>query len=159
MFVHVLDNVLKATETTVSFQQELWRNIARPWWVEPAAATPTPSPEPGPVAGPTETITEEAWPVQFEAFHKKWTRSMDDLLSRHHATLDAQYEEGLKAIRGAFRAGRSRTPAELRRGVESVWKEGIASIKGLTEQQLDEFRAASEAWFEAVARVMPPVND
>ena len=90
MFDQALDNLRKATETTMQFQQEMFRQ-----WVQTCAKMP---------GVPTQGLRFGKDSVnQVEAFQKQWVEGITGLLNKHRETLDAQYQAGVRTIEEAFR--------------------------------------------------------
>lgn len=142
MFDQVLDNFRKSTETTIQFQQEVFRQWSRLW--EQAS---------GASKSPTAAFGDPgAWVGQFHEFQQYMASSVTELLKKHKETLDAQYEAGVRAIEDAFRVAEAKDPAQFRRLTEELWRHSYDCLRTVVEDQMRELRAASEAFSQAASK-------
>jgi hypothetical protein len=141
MFDQALDNLRKATESTVKFQQEMFRQ-----WVQKCAELP---------GVPTQGASfDEDSLDQIQAFQKQWLEGLTGLLTKHRETLDAQYKAGIRTIEEAFRATDSKDPERFRKLVEELWRQNFDCLKTVIESQLRDYQATAEKGFEAVSKGM-----
>jgi len=142
MFDQVLDNFRKASESTIQFQQEMFRQWSRQWAQAPGVSKTASAPfaDPG------------AWAEQFHEFQTYWAKSVTELLKKHKDTLDAQYETGVKTIEDAFRVADAKDPAQYRRLTEELWRHSFDCLKTVVEDQMREFQTMSERFSEAVSK-------
>jgi hypothetical protein len=141
MFDQALDNLRKATEATMQFQQEMFRQ-----WVQKCAEMPG---VPTPAAPFGKDFVE-----QIHAFQKQWAEGVTGLLNKHRETLDAQYQAGIRTIEETFRATDAKDPERFRKLVDELWRQSFECLKTMIESQLREYQAAAEKGFEAVSKGM-----
>jgi len=142
MFDQVLDNFHKATESTIQFQQEMFRQWSRQWAQAPGVSKTATAPfgDPG------------AWAAQFHDFQKYWAKSVTELVKKHKETLDAQYESGVRTIEDAFRAADAKDPAQYRRLTEELWRHSFDCLKTVLEDQMRQFQTMSETFTAAASK-------
>jgi len=142
MFDQVLDNFRKATESTIQLQQEMFRQWSRQWAQTPGVSEKA-----------TATFADPgAWAEQFDEFQKYWAKSVTELLKKHKATLDAQYESGVRTIADAFRVADAKDPAQYRRLTEELWRHSFDCLKTVVEDQMREFQTMSETFSAAASK-------
>jgi DNA anti-recombination protein RmuC len=139
MFDQALDNLRKATEATMQFQQEMFRQ-----WVQKCAEMPS-VPTQGALFG-KESVD------QVRAFQKQWVEGFTGLLNKHRETLDAQYEAGVRTIDEAFRSMDSRDPERFRKLAEELWRQSFDCLRTVIESQIRDYQTAAEKGFEAVSK-------
>jgi hypothetical protein len=142
MFEQVLDNFRRASESTIQFQQEMFRQWNRQW-TQATGVSKTASAaytDPG------------AWAEQFREFQKYWAKSVTDLLRKHKDTLDAQYESGVQAIEDAFKLADAKDPEHYRRLTEELWRHSFDCLKTVVQDQMREFQTMSETFSDAAAK-------
>jgi hypothetical protein len=135
MFDQILDTWRKATESTIQFQQDLYRQ-----WVQVLSV-----PNPGATSG-------SGWADQARASQKKWAETLTDLLTKHRETLDTQYRAGIRIIEDAFRVTEAKNPEQFRKLTEELWRQSLDCLKTVSEAQLRNFQAAVEKGIEAVSQ-------
>jgi len=138
----VFDNFRKATESTIEFQHEMFRQWNRQWAQAPGVSKMVGAPfaDPG------------AWAEQFHEFQNYWAKSVTELLKKHKDTLDAQYETGVRTIEDAFRVADAKDPAQYRRLTEELWRHSFDCLKTMVEDQMREFQTMSETFSEAASK-------
>ena len=140
MFEQIQDTVLKATETTAQFQQEMIRFWSQPWVQAPegpAAAAPAPA------AGLTE---------QVRALPKLCAPSVTEALHKHRAALDARYRFGIGILENTLRVGQARDPGQFCKLTEDLCRHGAEGIKTLAEARMRDVQAALTKGFEVASR-------
>jgi hypothetical protein len=135
MLDQVFDNFRKASETTLQMQQEMFKQWVSQW----PTATATPA-------------TATAWVEQAQVFQKRWLESLTELMNKHRESLDAQYKAGIRAIEDAFRVTEARTPDDYRRLSEELWRKGFETLKASADNQMRDFQAVVEKWFDLAAK-------
>jgi hypothetical protein len=135
MFDQILDTLRKATESTIQFQQEIYRQ-----WVQVAGVL-----DPGAASG-------SSWADQARASQKRWAETLTDLLNQHRKTLDSQYRAGIRIIEDAFRVTEAKDPEQFRKLTEELWRQSLDCLKTVSESQLRDFQAAVERGIEAVSQ-------
>ena len=141
MFDQALDNLRKATEATMQFQQDMFRQ-----WVQKCTEMPGVPAQGAPFG--KDSLD------QVKAFQKQWAEGVTGLLSKHRETLDAQYEAGIRTIEEAFRAMDSKDPERFRTLAEELWRQSFDCLKTVIESQIRDYQAAAEKGFEAVSKGM-----
>ena len=139
MFDQVLDNLRKATDSTIHLQQEMFRQWFQQWTQVPGIPTPG-------------TMIVNSWADQVHAFQRKWSQTVADMLNKHRETLDSQYRAGIRTIEDAFRVGEAKDPAQFRKLTEELWRSSFDCMKTVMEAQLRDFQTATEKVFEAVSK-------
>jgi hypothetical protein len=139
MFDQVLDNLRKATDSTIQLQQEMFRQWFQQW--PQVLGIPTPG-----------TMLANSWADQVHAFQRKWSQTVTDMLNKHRETLDSQYRAGIRTIEDAFRVAEAKDPAQFRKLTEELWRSSFDCLKTAMEAQLREFQAAAEKAFEAMSK-------
>lgn len=135
MFDQILDTWRKATESTIQFQQDLYRQ-----WVQVPGVLDL-----GAASG-------SSWADQARATQKKWAETLTDLLTRHRETLDSQYRAGIRTIEDAFRVTEAKNPEQFRKLTEELWRQNLDYLKTVSESQLRIFQAAVERGIEAMSK-------
>ena len=139
MFDQVLDNLRKATDSTIQIQQEMFRQWFQLWAEVPGIPTPG-------------TVLASNVNDQVQAFQRKWSQTVTEMLDKHRETLDSQYRAGIRTIEDAFRVGEAKDPAQFRKLTEELWRSSFDCLKTAMEAQLREFQAAAEKALEAVSK-------
>ncbi len=135
MFDQVLESLSKATESTMQLQRELCQQ-----WMQVSG-----------VQNP-EARFENDWADRVRSFQKQWAEGLTDLLSRHRATLDAQYRAGIRVIEDAFRVAEAKDPEQFRKLTEALWRQSFECLKTAVESQMSDIQAAAEKGFEVVSK-------
>src|SRR5512135_444148 len=139
MFDQILDNLRKATDSTIQVQQEMFQEWFQQWTQVPG--TPTPG-----------TMITSSWADQIHAFQRKWSETITEMLNKHRETLDSQYRAGIRTIEEVFRVGEAKDFAQFGKRTEELWRQSIDCLKTVMEAQVRDFQAASEKAFEAVSK-------
>jgi hypothetical protein len=139
MFDQVLENLRKATDSTIQIQQEMFRQWFQQWTQVPGIPTPG-------------TLLTSGVTDQVHAFQRKWSETVTDLQTKHRETLDSQYRAGIRTIEDAFRVGEAKDPAQFRKLTEELWRQSFDCLKTAMEAQLHNFQAAMEKGFEVVSQ-------
>ena len=140
MFDQVLDNLRKATDSTIQVQQEMFREWFQQWTQVPGIPTPG-------------TMITSSWADQIHAFQRKWSETITEMLNKHRETLDSQYRAGIQTIEDAVRVGEAQQDlAQFGKRTEELWRQSIDCLKTVMEAQVRDFQAAAEKAFEAVSK-------
>lgn len=160
MLDQMLDTFRKATESTMHFQQQMFRQWTEQMSHIPGMAglvpesTPAPAPAPTPPAVPPATATLD----QVRELQTKWAGMVSDMLHRHREALDAQYAAGIKTIKEAFKVGEARDPAHFRILTEELWKQSFETLQSVAQEQLKEFQNATKTMYEMIPKVIDAVG-
>lgn len=128
MFDQVLENIRRASESSVQMQQDLFKHWAQQWLAAP----------PGAAGASTE------WG---RTFQRRWLELAVEAMSKHREALDTTYKSGIAAIEQTFRVSEARSPDEVRRMVEDLWHKLFETFKTQSESQLREFQKLAEKSF------------
>jgi len=139
MFDQVVDQFRKATDSTIQFQQEMFRQWTQQWGQLPGVPTPG-------------SLLAHGVTDQISTFQKKWAETITDLLNKHRETLDAQYRAGIRTIEDAFRVAEAKDPAQFRKLTEELWRQSFECLKTSVESQMRDFQAAAEKVIEATSK-------
>jgi hypothetical protein len=145
MFDQVLDNLRKATDSTIHLQQEMFRQWFQQWTQVPGVPTPG-------------TMIANSWADQVHTFQRKWSETITDLLNKHRETLDSQYRAGIRTIEDAFRVGEAKDPAQFRKLTEELWRNSFDCLKTVMEAQMRDFQSAAEKGIEAMSKSMTGIK-
>jgi PAS domain-containing protein len=127
MFDQVLDNLRKATDSTIQLQQEMFRQWFQQWFQQWPQVLGIPTPG---------TMLANSWADQVHAFQREWSETVTDMLNKHRETLDSQYRAGIQDLRRAY--------DELERRVEERTAE-LARTNTLLKQEIIVRQRAEEA--------------
>ncbi len=122
MIDEVFDNLRKATDGTIEFQQELFRRWSFPW--------PNTAPAPS------------DWAEDVLKFQKKWNETMVELLKKHHESLESQFQTGLGHIEDACALPAAKDPAEFRSKLVELWTKSFECLRAVSETQMKDFQTA-----------------
>jgi hypothetical protein len=142
MFDQLVDNFRKATEATMQFQQQMFRQ-----WLEKCAHIPAAAP-----------FGKDAV-AEIQSFQKQWVEGVTGLLKRQRETLDAQYQAGIRIIEDAFHTADFKDPEQFRTLTEELWRQSFDCLKNAIESQLRDYQAAAEKAFEAVSKGMTAAKE
>lgn len=123
MFDQVLENLQKATESSIKLQQEMFQK-----WTEAIPGVPSFS-----AAGDG-----------FAQWRKKFEQLSSETLKRQKEMVDKNYDAGIEALEGIFQVTSAKDPQELQEKVTELYKSSFESLRKLSESQMNEFKAASE---------------
>lgn len=129
MFDQMLDGFRKATESSLQFQQEVFKQ----WTQQLVSAQPNMG---NPSADWTRTI------------QKRWMELTIEMLNKHRSSLDAMYASGIQAIEQSFRMTEAKSSDDYRRIVDELWHRLFDTLKGQLETQFRDFQRWSEQSFE-----------
>ncbi|MCA9055379.1 MAG: hypothetical protein KDA75_16170 [Planctomycetaceae bacterium] len=130
MFDQVLENLQKATESSIKLQQEMFQK-----WSE---------------AIPGASVSGAAGD-SFTQWRKKLEQFSSETLKRQKEMVDKNYDAGIEAIEGIFQVADAKDPQELQQKVTELYKTSFESLRKLSESQMCEFKAASEKLMELLA--------
>jgi hypothetical protein len=143
MFDQVVDNFRKVTDSTIQFQQEMYRQWVQQWGQLPGVPTPG-------------SLIANGWAAQIDTLHRKWAETITDMLNKHRETLDAQYRAGVRTIEDAFRVAEAKDPAQFRKLTEELWRHSFECLKTVTEAQVRDFQAAIQKGLETASQGAAP---
>lgn len=132
MFEQAYDEFRKAAESTVQYQQEMFKKWMNVW----------------PGNNPSPFVMNES----AQKFQKRWCETVGEMLKKQRESLDQQYEAGLKSLEQAFEIGGAKNPEEFRTAMMELWKKNFECLRGVTETQLKQFQAALEKWTELMTK-------
>jgi hypothetical protein len=127
MFDQIFDSMRKAAESSLQFQQQMFKNWASLWpgW---------PSSQPA-----TEQVAK---------FQKQWAEITADLIRKQSEAIEAELRAGLHNLEAAFRQTDSKDVAELQRKTIELWQKTLASLQKCFEAQAHNFQMAMIRWTE-----------
>jgi hypothetical protein len=148
----VLDNLRKATESTMKLQQDVLRNWTMQWlqmFGSQAFGLPFLGGQP-PASG--SAMPGAAWLEKLSDAQKKWGETVTDMLNKHREWLDAQYKAGIRTIEEAFKVGEAKDPQQFRRLTEELWKHSFECLKAVAEAETRDVQAAMEKFYEVASK-------
>ena len=128
MFDQLVDGVRKASESSWSVQQELFRNWTRMWLQG----------VPGGLGMGSD------WN---RGAQRRWLELGLEMLNKHREALDSTYRAGIQIIEQTFRLSESRSIEDSRKIVEEVWRKLFDLQKVQAENQFRDF----QDWFQKSA--------
>jgi hypothetical protein len=140
MFEQVFENFLKASETTLQAQQDLFHQWMSQW--------PMFSMEP--TIGGSKNVVNE----QVRSFQKQWTDITTALLTKQRESLDALHRAYIHACEDALRTTELKSPEDYRRLTEDLWLKSFELLKQTIDNQIRDFQSEVENWSE----LMTPKN-
>jgi hypothetical protein len=143
MFDQVLENLRKATDSTIQLQQEMFRQWFQQWFQQWPQVLGIPTPG---------TMLANSWADQVHAFQREWSETVTDMLNKHRETLENQYRAGIRTLEDAFRVAEAKDPAQFCKLTEELWRQSLDCLKTVSESQLRDFQAAVEKGIEAVSK-------
>src|SRR5512135_2696753 len=123
MFDQVLDNLRKATDSTIQLHQEMFRQWFQQW--PQVLGIPTPG-----------TMLANSWADQVHALQREGSQTVTDMLNKNRETLESQYRAGIQDLRWAY--------DELERRVEERTAE-LSRTNTLLKQEIIVRQRAEEA--------------
>lgn len=151
MYEQVMENLRKATESSIQMQQEMmrkWTSLMPGMGGESGVGAGV---GPGPSAFSPGAAGNPVFPGSLEAFTKfqrAWEDAMSDVMQRQRQLVDSHYNAGLQAIHDMFRVGEARSPQEYQEKVLDLYRKSFESLRALSESQLRELKAAAEKWIQ-----------
>ena len=133
VYDQVLDNMKKATETSLKMQQDAIQQWAALW---PGFPTP-----------------QSVWIDKIRDFQRQWSNTVSDLANKHRKTLDQQYQAAIESLEEALRVGESSNPEEFRQRTEQFFRKSLECLKEATEAQLKENQDAMNKLNEVFTKI------
>jgi len=128
MVEQVFDNMRKASEATLQFQQEIFRQWANAW--------------------PGVNTSQATVKDTVQTFQKKAANAFLDAFKKQHTALNEQFDAGLKIIEEAFNTGEVKNPEELHARLVSYWQKSFEYLRRMAETQVQAFQTALAKWAE-----------
>jgi len=138
MFEQVFDSFLKASETTLQAQQDLFHQWMSRWPMFPME----------PTTGGNKNVVNE----QVRTFQKQWTDATTVLLTKQRESMDAQYRACIHACEDALRTTELKGPEDYRRLTEALWLKSFELLKQTIDNQIRDFQSAVEKWSELMTQ-------
>jgi hypothetical protein len=131
MFDQLFDGFRKASESSIVAQQEMMKQ-----WVEQWPSTSLHA------AG---SVLERN-----SALQKQWLESATCGLTRQRELLDSSCRAGILFVEQAARLSDAKSPDDLRRLGEELWRKVLHGVKEQSEAQILELKNATETWIAIV---------
>jgi hypothetical protein len=132
MFDQAFENLRKAAELNLQFQQEITKKWASLW--------------PGLPASPT------TWNEQVQKLQKKWVDYVGEFLKKERAALETEFSAGLKHLEDAFRLAEAKDLDELRLKTLEFWQKTFEHLRQTYETQLRDFQTAAAQWADLMTK-------
>jgi len=126
MFDQFLETFRKASESSMQVQQDLLKQWSQQFFTAPPGVS-----------------TE--WGRNFQ---KRCLDLTLEILNKHRESFDASYRAGIQAIEDTFRASDAKSPEDLRRTSEDLWRKLFDAFRAQYETQLQEFQKFTSMSFE-----------
>jgi hypothetical protein len=131
MFDQVFESLHKATESSIAFQQEMFRKWIGLWPGIPASAFPF---------------------GELQKFQKKWIEVVGELLKTQNESLETQFKAGLQTIEDTFRLTEIKDPEVLRAKTVELWQKTFDYLRQFSETQMRDFQSALGKWAEVMTK-------
>lgn len=125
MFDQLIDGVRKASESSLQMQQEVFKQWTRLFSGPMAHDTPSPA----------------DWG---RGAQKRWVELGVEMLHRHRETLDAAYKSGIQIIEQTFSVADAKSPDDVRKNVDELWRKLFDLQKQQSETQIRDFQTFYE---------------
>lgn len=132
MIEQILDSFRKASQASISGQQQLFKQWLSQW---PGAAAP---------AG--------LQPDWVQSLQKQWLDSLGETLNRQRELLDASYRKGALLIEQALHVTDVKSPEEYRRLAEELWRSFSDGLKEQAEANVRDYQKATQRWVEVAQK-------
>ena len=136
VYEQVLENMRKATESSLKMQQDAMQQWASLW--------------PGLPGLPS---AQSVWMDKVLEFQRQWSNAVSDLAHKHRNTLDRQYQAAIEALDEALRVGESSNPEEYRRRTDQFCRKALECMREASEAQMKEYQDAMNKLSELVMKV------
>ncbi len=131
MFEQAFESLHKATESSITLQQEVFRKWMGLWPGIPVSTFPF---------------------TELQKFQKKWVDVANEVLKKQKETLETQFKAGLQNIEEAFRLTEIKDPEVLRAKTVELWQKTFDYLRQASEAQLREFQHAVSKWAELTTK-------
>jgi hypothetical protein len=133
MLDQFMEGFRKASESTLQVQQDILKQWTQQWMgITPFA-----------------TGASSEWTRNFQ---QRWQTLAVETLNKHRESLDSTYRAGIQMIEQTFRLSEAKSPEELRKNAEELWRKMFDTIKAQYESQFEEFHRWTERSFEMAQR-------
>jgi hypothetical protein len=139
MFDQMLDGFRKATESSLQFQQEVFKQWTQQWTS----------------AQPNVGSASADWT---RTIQKRWMELTVEMLNKHRTALDSMYSSGIQAIEQSFRITEAKSTDDYRRIVDELWHRLFDTLKGQMENQFRDFQRWSEQSFDLAQKAQSQVQ-
>jgi hypothetical protein len=131
MFDQVFESLRKATESSITLQQELFRKWIGLWPGIPVSTFPF---------------------TELQKFQKKWVEVVGELMKKQNETLQTQFKAGLQNIEEAFHLHEIKDPEVLRAKTVELWQKTFDYLRQASETQMRDFQNAIAKWAELMTK-------
>jgi len=111
----ILDSVRKTTESSVAFQQDLFRRWVSLWPGVPVSVIPL---------------------SELEKLGRKWVEMLGELFQRENDALAVQLKIGFGNIEKLFRLAEEKDPEQLRTKAVELWQKAFDDLRQISETQM-----------------------
>jgi hypothetical protein len=139
VYEQVLENMRKATESSLRMQQDALQQWTALW--------------PGLPGLPGLPSVQAVWMDKVLEFRRQWSNTVSDLAHKHRNTLDRQYQAALEALDEALRVGETSSPEEYRKRTDQFCRKALECMREVSEAQIKEYQEAMNKLSELVAKV------
>ena len=136
VYEQVLENMRKATESSLKMQQDALQQWTALW--------------PG---FPGLPSVQSVWTDKMLEFQRQWSNTVSDLAHKHRNTVDRQYQAALESLDEALRVGESSTPEEYRKRTDQFCRKALDYMREASEAQMKEYQEAMNKLSELVTKV------
>ena len=124
MFEQLIDGVRKASESSLQMQQEMFRQWTRLF------------------SGSAQEASGQAeWG---RGSQKRWLELGVEMLNRHREILDSTYRSGIQLIEQTFHVADAKSPDDVRRMIDELWRKLFDLQKQQSETQMRDFQTFYE---------------
>ncbi len=131
----IIDSVRKTTESSVAWQQELFRKWVSMWPGVPVSVIPF---------------------GELQKYQNKWVEMLGDLFQRENDTLAVQLKIGFGTIEKLFRLAEAKDPEQLRTKTVEFWQKAFDDLKLISQTQMHSRQNAVAKLTEVPTRECKP---
>ena len=133
----IIDSVRKTTETSVAWQQELFRKWVSLWPGVPVSVSPF---------------------GELQKFQRKWVGMLGELFQRENDTLAAQLKMGFGTIEKLFQIAEAKDPEQVRTKMVEFWQKTFDDLRQVSQTQMHSLQNTVAKWAEVPIKEMRPAN-
>lgn len=145
VYEQVLEQMRKATETSLKMQQDALQQWTSLWPGFPGLSAAK--------SAPGVPEAQAVWLDKVLEFQRQWSNAVSDLAHKHRNTVDRQYQAALESLDEALRVGESSSPEEYRRRIEQFCRKALECMREASEAQMKEYHEAMNKLSELVGKV------
>ena len=137
MFEQMMDGLRKASEASMSAQQETLKQWTQQW--------------------PTTPLTSSQDAAEGNrALQKRWVQSATETMTRQRELVDSACRAGIQIVEQAGQLVEAKSTEEFRHQLEELWRKTLEVMKAQSEAQLEHMMKLSQLWVQPPQGIQPP---